>query len=492
MLPLTKIEEISTHQPNKAALITDEVTLSWKNYRNIVKNNIHFLLSSGQINVNTTRAIIISENNWQLFILYSCLVSSRISYSGIDYTMSDVQKIAAIERSSANTVFYSEKNKPSDEILLHFKNTVIFVPINHIKMDTKDTNFDWQEAIKKLNHNDDILSFSFTSGTSGLPKCIYRNSSFDKKRLEMFTKMFEFTGKDIFLVTMPFYHVSVNGWAKLVLVNAGTIIFSNFLSDDDLYYKLVNYNITSMLITPSVLKRLNDKLVQNNFINKTVRFIMVGGKNFPTILKDQTINIFGPIVNEYYGSSETGINTIANSLDIQEFPESSGKSMEGSKIVILDTNKNILSSNQVGRITINSFQNAAGYLKKDMEDCYIDNERYIITSDYGYINEKGYVFVTQRVIFDSNKVSTRLFSLENSLRMIRGINDLVIVQDSNNQYKVYLMWESNLSKITMHNVLQAVDNLLKSESILFKVIPVDKINYSLSGKVKYTELLSEV
>lgn len=108
MLALNKIQEISIKNPGKAALITDDIVFSWRDYKNVVKNNVHKLLANKIINEDTTRAIVISENKWELFILYSCLVTSKIAYSGIDYTMNDTKKIAAISRSNANLVFYSE------------------------------------------------------------------------------------------------------------------------------------------------------------------------------------------------------------------------------------------------------------------------------------------------------------------------------------------------------------------------------------------------
>lgn len=490
MLALNKIQEISIKNPGKAALITDDIVFSWRDYKNVVKNNVHKLLANKIINEDTTRAIVISENKWELFILYSCLVTSKIAYSGIDYTMNDTKKIAAISRSNANLVFYSENNKPSNKILDIFSEKVNFVPITAISLDVSDDDFDYSLAIAELNHQDNITSFAFTSGTTGLPKCIYRTSSFDEKRLAIFTEMYNFNEKDIFMVTMPFYHVSVNGWAKLTLVNGGTVVFSDFSSNQDLYYKLTNYNITSMLITPHVLNRLIRKLNENNFNNKTVRFIMVGGKNFPTILKAKAIATFGPVLNEYYGSSETGINTLANSIDMEHYPASSGKFMEGSKLLILDKNHNILPANKIGRIAINSFQNAAGYINKEMEEFHHNNERYILTSDYGYLSEDGYIFVTQRVIYDDKKVENNIYSLENSIRMLSGVKDLVIVQNRNNQYSIYLSFEESTTNILKNNILEAIDLLLTSVDTKISIHAVSDINYSLSGKVKYNEFLN--
>lgn len=490
MLGLKQIEEIAIKQQNKPALITDDFSFGWTDYKLLVEGNLVNLLKNEYLNVNTTRAIVMSENNWKLFILYSCLVTSKIAYSGIDYTMSDEKKIACIKQSGANTVFYSENNKPSDVMLEILSTDVKFINLDVIKEETNDDDMNVVELVKKLNHNDDILSFSFTSGTTGLPKCIYRKSSFDKRRLGIFTNKYEITSDDIYLVTMPFYHVSVNGWAKLTLVNGGTVVFGDFGNANDLYYKITNYNITSMLITPPVLQRLIPVLRKNNYENTSVHFIMVGGKNFPTILKEQAIELFGPVLNEYYGSSETGINTLANSEDMKKYPGASGEFMEGSKLIVLDSEENILPADTIGRIAIESFQCADGYIGKKMAETTFDGERYIITSDYGYLNTEGYIFVTQRILFDNNDIQNNLFSFKNRIRTIRDVEDLVIIQDENDHYTINVKINQKSTPMMEKIIIDTIYGILAVSQNSFSLNVVQNINYSLSGKVKYNEFLN--
>ena len=55
-----------------------------------------------------------------------------------------------------------------------------------------------KEFFPKIRSN--IVSFSFTSGTTNTPKCIYRTGSFDKRRLPKLTELYQFGDKDKFLV----------------------------------------------------------------------------------------------------------------------------------------------------------------------------------------------------------------------------------------------------------------------------------------------------
>lgn len=481
---------MSSKYQSKTALITDNKTISWNGYKSLVQSNLSRSLKKRVINQNTKRAIIIAENSWELFILFSCLGSCKIAYSGIDYSMPDEKKIAAIQRSHSNLVFYSKQNEPSVTMKEQLPD-VNFVPISIISDDKFPIQTNLQEAIDNLNHKDSITSFAFSSGTTGLPKCIYRTSSFDKRRLAKLTQLYDFNCKDNFLVTLPFYHVSVTGWARLTLVNGGTVIFGDFNNVDDLRYKISNYNITTMLITPPVLKKLNKRLEETKFKNTSVRFIMVGGKNFPATLKEQTIDIFGKVVNEYYGSSETGINTLANSSDMLLHPFSSGRCMEGSKVIILNNDNIPVKNGNIGRIAVASYQNAAGYFNKEMTKVVIDNDEYILTSDYGYMDNSGYLFVVQRVVFDDNKYTTNVFQLENNLRLVKGVNDAVVFQQEDNTFLIQIALENNITNLKLSLINDLITKIIEETGIKYSIEYTKEINYSMSGKVKYAELIKE-
>lgn len=74
--------------------------------------------------------------------------------------------------------------------------------------------------------------------------------------------------------------------------------------------------------------------------------------------------------------------------------------------------------------------------------------------------------------------------------MLSGVKDLVIVQNRNNQYSIYLSFEESTTNILKNNILEAIDLLLTSVDTKISIHAVSDINYSLSGKVKYNEFLN--
>lgn len=493
MLNLSQIENQQKENGPKFVFFSEDLSFTWSDYRNLVANNILRMLKNNTIGTQTKRIIIMSENNWKTFILYSILSSLGVPFSGIDYTRPEEIQLENIKNSESNFLFFSDSHFPSLEFQKKLRKEGIgFQAISEtIQFDTESYNdqkvFYSIEAFKK-GRQKDISSFSFTSGTSGIPKVIFRNSGFDNIRIPILTKLYNFNKSDIFLASLPFYHVSVTGWIRLTLLNGGAIVIADIENMEDLYTKLVSYNVTTTLFTPPILKKMVEK-VKKRPQNLNLRFIMVGGKSFPISLKDEAITVFGPIISEYYGSSETGINTLISSKEYMKHPSSSGKAMEGSEIVIVDENYNRVSDGMIGRIAIHSFQNASGYLHRHMERIIIDEKEFILTSDYGKMIDE-YIYVTQRKILNNCICDVDVFHIENTIRLFQKVIDIAILTERN-KVACFVTFENNISelkkKLLLNSILEYVKNSL-SHSLTVTVIEKKEIDYSLSGKIKYFSL----
>ncbi|GAB2024592.1 hypothetical protein OfM1_06630 [Lactovum odontotermitis] len=492
MLNLTQINERKKGNELRPAFFSDEFSFNWGDYSNLVANNLSEILNNEVISSDIERIIVISENNWQTFILYSVISSLGIPFSGIDYSQSEEIKLANIKNSGSNLVLYSAAHAPSKafEELLQ-KNHIYFHDINSlIQLNVKSGNEAVEELLKnfKKNRSHEISSFSFTSGTSGIPKVIYRTSGFDGIRIPILTKLYHFNREDIFLATLPFSHVSVTGWIRLSLMNGGAVVVADIEDSKDVYAKLIDYKVTTSLFTPPVLRKIVD-IAKKNRDKTDLRFIMVGGKTFPVSLKEEAITTFGPIIHEYYGSSETGINALISSPEYLKKTESSGKAMEGSELLIVDNDYQKLKDGKIGRIAVSSFQNAAGYLHSELERTMIDGKDFIITSDFGKM-EDGYLSVTQREILEDCNQTIDAFELENNIRLFRQIRDVAVLT-KNKKVNIFVTFEKNASelskKIVRHAVSEYISGALDA-SISFTLEERSQINYSLSGKVKYFKL----
>lgn len=472
--------------PNKPAVKDGKKVISWAEYGKLVKNVICNLNKKIPVS-NISKAMIISENRWELLILYSALATLKIPYTGVDYTSTVVQKNHCFKALKPDLVICSESFSKDISV----DGTVVVNIDKNFEDLSKVTDFEEDKMKELINDlsNKKFEAFAFTSGTSGFPKVVYRTKSFAARRMKKLIELYEFCSDDVFLITVPFYHVSIAGWLSLFMNLGCTAILSDFNEAKDIYEKMVGENVTASLMVPPVITKLLNYM-EDKEKYKGMKFIIVGGKNFPAYIKKKAISFLGPVIHEYYGSTETGINVLADSNDIMMNPYSSGKTMDGSCLVILDENNCPLPYGKVGRIAISSYQNAQSYLEHGLNQVVLYDKQYVITADNGYFDEFGNLYVVCRADLMETTVDFNLYKAENLIRLISGVDDVFICTKRSAEgavIKVYIATHDENIQDKKSDIDELIAAVIDSKTTI-EVNYVVKIPYSLSGKVKTKEL----
>lgn len=470
---------------DKTAIKEEDIIISWKDYKFLVKNvicNINDKFALKSIN----RVMIISENRWELLILYSVLATFKIPYTGVDYSSTEEQKLHCFHSLNPDLVICSDL---FSQDIKNLNNTPLINIDRDFKMFSKSVEQEDVVFEELLNIDKKFEAFAFTSGTSGFPKVVYRNESFSKRRMKKLIELYNFNSDDVFLVTVPFYHVSIAGWLGLFMNLGCTAVLSDFNNVKNIYEKLQSEQITTSLIVPPVLTKLLNYMEDKDKTNY-LKFVIVGGKNFPASIKQKAISFLGPVINEYYGSTETGINVLADSNLMIKEPYSSGKVMEGSCLVVLNENNEPLPYGKVGRIAINSYQNAHSYLEHNLNQVTLYGKKYIITADNGYFDEFGNLYVVCRADLMETVVDFNLYKVENLLRLIAGVEDVFICTKKVKNHPIVKVYLASRDQILKQNIsdVHSLAKVLVNSNVELDIKIVDKIPYSLSGKVKVKEL----
>jgi acyl-coenzyme A synthetase/AMP-(fatty) acid ligase len=222
-----------------------------------------------------------------------------------------------------------------------------------------------------------------------------------------------------------------------------------------------------------------------------LRFAMVGGKNFSPIQKQQALDTLGSVVYEYYGSTESGINTVAEPTDLRDFPRSVGYPCHGSEIVILDDQSIPIRPGITGRIAVASYLLMDAYVDGTSNEVYVNEKRYLITPDRGYLDESGRLYIVNR--FPALASNIDVYSIEDSLRRLAGVKDVVVKVTRSNNTATGQVAHCALS-LQPHidnrdTVVESARQIIGASGIDEpRVSIVRKIPYSLSGKVLWGEL----
>lgn len=170
-----------------------------------------------------------------------------------------------------------------------------------------------------------------------------------------------------------------------------------------------------------------------------------------------------------------------------KYPGSVGREFEGNSIVVLDQYNTSVPADTVGRIAVHSYMNMEKYLNYSSEFVKLDDKNYLLTSDYGYKNLDGYLFVVQR----KNNMNNNIYNfhaIENDMHILGYVSDVFVFESKKEKLvdvNIVLKKYHPYSKICSDAKLI----LEKHEINEVKVNIVPSLDYTLTGKIK---LLSTV
>jgi len=156
----------------------------------------------------------------------------------------------------------------------------------------------------------------------------------------------------------------------------------------------------------------------------------------PTV-KRQMIEWWGPVINEYYGGTETGGVVFHTAAEALRKPGTVGRPIADGVVKILDSDGRVLGPNEIGEVylRINGFPD---FTYNGMDDQRGDVERdgLITCGDVGYVDEDGYLFLCDRVrdMVISGGVNIYPAEIESVLITLPGVRDCAVFGIPDEEY----------------------------------------------------------
>jgi acyl-CoA synthetase (AMP-forming)/AMP-acid ligase II len=473
-----KLDKISAlnRAPGKAgqeAVVAGPARLTWGELEALTRRLVRHFAGKGY-----RRVLFLSENRPELVALFAAFSTLGVSFTGVDYTATAAQHLHCAGLIGADALVYSAAFAGQAAGLLGRW------PMGSFCLDTDLAALPAADGSAAAPPAPACFeSIAFTSGTTGFPKAVHRTRSFDARRFADLVGMFGFDDRQVFLATIPFYHVSVVGWARLTLSLGGKLVLAPVEDAAALATAVRRERVTALLATPVVLGDLLDGLRPGGK-PADLDFIITGGKHFPQDLKERSLAFFGPVVHEYYGTTETGVNAIAAPADLADHPASSGRLLDGNAVAILGEDGLQVSDGTVGRVAIHSYQNMDGYLNGPAANrVTLGGDTYLVTADFGYLR-RGRIFLVNRTF--GRATSLDLYGLEDQVRRLPGVRDVFSVSAGRHAVDLFIAPERHLRPDDLAAPLAALAG--RWPGVEIRPAFVGRIPYSLSGKVRAGEL----
>jgi long-chain acyl-CoA synthetase len=246
----------------------------------------------------------------------------------------------------------------------------------------------------------DAGALLFSGGTTGLPKAIEHTHG----RLVAAVRCIECmwptrTDGDVFLPIAPFTHIY--GLLQGVLVPLSTLgesVIPERFQPEHVVELLARHRVTFFGGGPPAVYAglLAARNLRGTDLS-ALRVCPAGGAPFPVELMERWRCATGVQIYDGYGMSEMAPISATTALSGIR-PGSVGKPVLGAEVQVvdLDTGRRVLPPGERGELRVRGPHMMTGYRNRPEETAQTIRHSFIYTGDIGYLDEEGFVFITNR------------------------------------------------------------------------------------------------
>ena len=240
---------------------------------------------------------------------------------------------------------------------------------------------------------------TYTSGTTGRPKGAVRNFPRDT-----FVSAVEFIAEtpmrteDIHLVVCPLYHMTAYGFLTFSHLVGATCVIADDFKPEPFLELVARHRVTTTALVPTMLHRtvaLGRGVIEKHR-TRSLRAIFSGGSALTGALAKDAMDLFGDVVFNFYGATETGLVTLAKPADLRAAPGTIGRLLPGNRVLLLDEAGNEVPMGSVGELFVKNDQLVAGYHKNDSATRESMRDGFFSVGDLARCDAAGRYFIEGR------------------------------------------------------------------------------------------------
>jgi long-chain acyl-CoA synthetase len=278
------------------------------------------------------------------------------------------------------------------------------------------------------------MSMIYTSGTTGNPKGVKRVAATGdqaKALDDMRAMVYGLKSGIRALLPGPLYHSAPNSFSLRAGKISDLLVLMKRFDEEEFLRIIQDEKIDTIFMVPTMFIRLlkMPREVRERYDCSSLKHVIHAAAPCPADVKAAMLDWWGDVIYEFYGGTESGPVSFSKPSDARKKPGSVGPITPGAEVRILDENDNILPRGKVGEIYSRmeaypdfTYNNAP---EKRRE---IDRDGFITCGDVGYLDEDGYLFISDRKrdMVISGGVNIYPAEIEGVLHAAQGVKDCAV------------------------------------------------------------------
>jgi long-chain acyl-CoA synthetase len=287
----------------------------------------------------------------------------------------------------------------------------------------------------------------YTSGTTGHPKGVRRNAPTPAQTIaaeRLRALIYGLKPSVRALLPGPLYHSAPNSFGLRSGRLGGALVLMPRFDPEEFLRLIEAERIDTIFMVPTMFIRLLKlpEAVRQKYDTSSLRHVVHAAAPCPAEVKRAMIAWWGPVISEYYGSTESGALTFATSDDALKRPGTVGKMLDGVELRFLGEDGEPLPQGEIGEIYSRVADNPDfTYHNKPGKRAEIERDGFITSGDVGYIDEDGYVFICDRKrdMVISGGVNIYPAEIEAALHAVPGVHDCAVFGIPDDEFGEALM-----------------------------------------------------
>jgi len=242
-----------------------------------------------------------------------------------------------------------------------------------------------------------LASMIYTSGTTGHPKGAWRPNGVNLANVLQVISIFELSQSDVHLLCGPGYHSAVAFFSTLHQLLGATVVVQPKFAADDALDLIQRHRVSTTFMAPTLLQRLVDAQRERPRDVSSLRALILGAAPCPYELKVRAEAVFGKVLWEFYGATETGINTVLRPEDQMRKPGSCGTAVPGQEIRLVGAVGAEVPVGEPGEFMVRNTWLAEYYNRPDATGKSL-HDGFFSVGDVAYRDTEGYYYICDRRI----------------------------------------------------------------------------------------------
>ena len=398
-------EQQSKKTPSAIALTDPDKSLTWEQVDEILNRAANLLL---EINLGPKRRVaVFAENASETALAHLGALFGGCSSVPVNFHLTAEEATYILKDSESQILFVD--NITADRGILAAREAGVDLIIGWNCEDYEQVT-NWSEWLKTGSPEPSpdkvtpLPNLLYTSGTTGLPKgtelppTMFAGGSTMTEHIVGLSQS-GFANFGTHLVVGPMYHTGPLSGMRLLTLGIPSVILGRFDAESTLA-AIEKHKTESAVMVPTHFVRmlaLPDE-TKKKYDVSSMKFAAHTGAKCPVDVMRSMIDWWGPIFRDAYGASEVGTVCAITSEEWLDHPGSVGKAIPPFKAFTLDDELNELSANTEGRLFFRDSTGRGIIYPNDAEKTASANpEPGLFTlGEIGYIDEDGYVFITDR------------------------------------------------------------------------------------------------